>query len=277
MSINCEFCNKTFSTKGNLIKHQQSTKYCMKIQKEKGKNVQEPKKYKCSFCDKKFYEKSNFTKHELVCTEKSNKEITKLLIEIENLKHTIVEKDNNINNMEKEVQALKEENKMIEIKTQNSVLERFNDPIKIHQSQKYIEELQNKLHEIAIASIEQKNEIITNMVQKYVKKQPRKKFNSCNVVYILTTNLLQKERRYIIGKAKNLTNRLSTYNKTDEHEVVFYQECEQEDTMDILEKIVLKKLDKYKERANRERFILPNDKSINDFIEVIKNSLKYLE
>tara|TARA_B110000261_G_scaffold58963_1_gene69392 strand:+ start:8324 stop:9073 length:750 start_codon:yes stop_codon:yes gene_type:complete len=249
----------------------------MKIQKEKGKNVQEPKKYKCSFCDKKFYEKSNFTKHELVCTEKSNKEITKLLIEIENLKHTIVEKDNNINNMEKEVQALKEENKMIEIKTQNSVLERFNDPIKIHQSQKYIEELQNKLHEIAIASIEQKNEIITNMVQKYVKKQPRKKFNSCNVVYILTTNLLQKERRYIIGKAKNLTNRLSTYNKTDEHEVVFYQECEQEDTMDILEKIVLKKLDKYKERANRERFILPNDKSINDFIEVIKNSLKYLE
>ena len=40
------------------------------------------------------------------------------------------------------------------------------------------------------------------------------------VVYILTNKLMKKERRYILGKATNLTNRLSTYNKSDEHEVV---------------------------------------------------------
>lgn len=32
--------------------------------------------------------------------------------------------------------------------------------------------------------------------------------------------------------------------------------------MDILEKLVIKKLDKHKEVANRERFILPADKNI---------------
>ena len=28
---------------------------------------------------------------------------------------------------------------------------------------------------------------------------------------------MKKERRYILGKAENLTNRLSVYNKSDEH------------------------------------------------------------
>ena len=46
--------------------------------------------------------------------------------------------------------------------------------------------------------------------------------------------------------------------------------------MDILERVVIKKLEKYKEQANRERFILPEDKNIDFFIEVIKNSLEYL-
>ena len=44
-------------------------------------------------------------------------------------------------------------------------------------------------------------------------------YKETNVIYILTTKLLKKERRYILGKATNLTNRLSTYNKSDEHDV----------------------------------------------------------
>jgi translation initiation factor 6 (eIF-6) len=63
------------------------------------------------------------------------------------------------------------------------------------------------------------------MTKKYVKKQPRLDIKERNVIYILTTQLMKKEGRYILGKATNLTNRLSTYNKTDEHEIVYYQEC----------------------------------------------------
>ena len=44
---------------------------------------------------------------------------------------------------------------------------------------------------------------------------------------------MKKDRVYILGKATNLTNRLSTYNKSDEHEVVYYQGCGDEETMSI--------------------------------------------
>ena len=111
---------------------------------------------------------------------------------------------------------------------------------------------------------------------KYVKKQPRKKFDCSNVVYILTTPSLKKERRYILGKAKNLTNRLSTYNKTDEHEVVYYQECEDEESMNTLEPLVFKKLGEYREQANRERFILPDNSNIELFIDTIKECISFV-
>jgi len=124
MSIECEFCNKEFSTKGNLIKHQKSTKYCIKIQKERGISVDEPHKYNCKFCNKNFYEKSNYTKHEIICSEKPNKEKEELYAEIEKLKSIISEKDERILDLEGEVAQLKEENRMIEIKTEKRMLEK---------------------------------------------------------------------------------------------------------------------------------------------------------
>ena len=103
------------------------------------------------------------------------------------------------------------------------------------------------------------------MIKKHLKKQPRIQFDCSNVIYILTTPSLQQDRRYILGKAKNLTKRLSTYNKSDEHEVIFYQECQDEESMNVLEPFVFKKLDIYREQANRERFILPENKNIDFF------------
>ena len=74
---------------------------------------------------------------------------------------------------------------------------------------------------------------------------------------------------YIIGKATNLTDRLSTYNKTCDHEVVYYKKCETEENMDLSEKLILNKLDKYREVANRDRFILPLDEDIKLFMNII--------
>jgi hypothetical protein len=56
---------------------------------------------------------------------------------------------------------------------------------------------------------------------------------------------MKKDRRYILGKAENLTNRLSVYNKSDEHEVIYYQSCGTIVDMDIVEKMVFNKLNKY--------------------------------
>ena len=55
----------------------------------------------------------------------------------------------------------------------------------------------------------------------------------------------------------------SPYNKTCDHEVIYYKKCKSESDMKIIEEMVLQKLDKYREKANRDRFILPIDNDIS--------------
>jgi len=107
-----------------------------------------------------------------------------------------------------------------------------------------------------------------------VKKQKRQDYES-NVIYIVTTEENKKKRIYIIGKSQSLKDRLSTYNKTTEHEVVYYKPCKSIEDMDLIEKMVIKKLKDYKETANRDRFILPIDKDISFFSNVIEQSIKF--
>jgi hypothetical protein len=114
---------------------------------------------------------------------------------------------------------------------------------------------------------------IQYLTKKYVKTQPRIQYTEQNVIYILTTPSHKKEGKYILGKATNLTNRLSVYNKTDEHEVVYYQSCGDEEMMSIVEQFVFQRLKDYREQANRERFILPEEKTIDLFIDVIKKTI----
>jgi len=118
---------------------------------------------------------------------------------------------------------------------------------------------------------------IKYLTQKYVKKQTRANYKEQNVLYILTTELLEKERRYILGKAANLTNRLSTYNKTDEHIVIYYQECGSISLMDIVEANVFHRLRNYREQANRERFILPVEMDTSLFINAVKECIDFAQ
>ena len=49
-----------------------------------------------------------------------------------------------------------------------------------------------------------------------------------------------------------------------------------EDKMSIVENMVFTKLEKYRESANRERFILPSESNIDTFIDTIKECVKFL-
>jgi len=89
-----------------------------------------------------------------------------------------------------------------------------------------------------------------------------------NVVYIVTNEYLKRDRIYIIGKAIDLANRLSQYNKNAEHEVIFSRECNNAKQMGLIEETILYKLDKYRERACRDRFILPDKNDISLFIDI---------
>ena len=94
---------------------------------------------------------------------------------------------------------------------------------------------------------------------------------------MLTTEDHKKNGIYIIGKATDLKDRLGTYNKTCVHEVVYYKECKSEEEMDLIEKTVLLKLSKYKEVANRDRFILPIENDISLFTNSIDNAIKFFD
>ena len=118
---------------------------------------------------------------------------------------------------------------------------------------------------------------IQYLTKKYVKLQPRAQYKEKYVIYILTTALMKKERRYILGKATNLTHRLSTYNKSDEHEVIYYQECGDEETMTLVENMVFHQLEEYREQANRERFVLPKTEEIKFFSEKINKSINFFK
>ena len=121
--------------------------------------------------------------------------------------------------------------------------------------------------------IKDKDILIQKLNSKYVKHQLREQIQEKNVIYIITTKLMKAEQRYILGKATDLTSRLSTYNKTDEHEIIYYQQCSDMETMGLVEKIVFQKLKPYREQANRERFILPGSKDISLFIDTLFNKV----
>jgi excinuclease UvrABC nuclease subunit len=100
-------------------------------------------------------------------------------------------------------------------------------------------------------------------------KQRREEYPEKNVIYILTTEDHKKRNIYIVGKAKNLNTRLSTYNKTCDHQVIYYKECKTEEEMNTVEVMVLSKLKPYKEQTNRDRFILPEKSDISLFTKIV--------
>ena len=80
-----------------------------------------------------------------------------------------------------------------------------------------------------------KDKRIQLLQDSFIKKQKRINYPEKNVIYIVTTEDNKNKRIYIIGKATNLKQRLSGYNKTSEHEVIFYKSCDTEENMNLVE------------------------------------------
>ena len=102
----------------------------------------------------------------------------------------------------------------------------------------------------------------------------RQKFDK-NSVYLLTSEIHLKTRTYIIGKSKNLNSRLSAYNKGFDHIVVYNKKCNNINQMGLIEQMILYKLDSFRERMNRDRFILPEDKDVSFFTNIFDTAVNW--
>ena len=159
------------------------------------------------------------------------------------------------------------------LKTSNDKIEELELELEytIKQQKNYF-----KSKDEVIAQLTQQLEQKDKTIARITKKQSRPQFEDQNVIYVLTTPFLKQSNTYIIGKAINLTTRLSTYNKSDEHEVVYYRQCKDEHLLVTTETIILDKLKEYKELGNRDRITLPDDKNITFIIDIIDECITFM-
>ena len=296
----CTNCLKEFNHKSNYDQHLKRKKPCLKVV-PKIQVIKKENPLQCCECLKQFSTKTNRVKHEKngQCAFKEGyQNIKNKVIKIIQEQNILQEQNKKIDD-KTEIQVIKvltQQNKIIDDKftdfMENQLKHNINFPINnqlinlivdktntigelksiinskevnpeipIHELTELIEKMQKEL--------ELKDQKIKLLEDAYIKKQHRQDYPEKNVIYMLTTEDHKNKRIYIIGKAKDLKCRLSGYNKTTEHEVVYYKECKSEEDMNIIEVMVLNKLKEYKEKANRDRFVLPIENDIVFFTNII--------
>ena len=122
-----------------------------------------------------------------------------------------------------------------------------------------------------------KEEELTKLTKKYVK--PKKEIiEHKNVVYLMTTEESEKKREYVVGKATDLNNRKDNYdhNKLHDFKIVYYISLENSKLMDIIEASILMKLGKYRSKAGRDVFLLP-EPDISIFTNIFDECAKFYD
>lgn len=109
--MDCEFCGKQFSTKGNAVKHQQTAKYCMELQIQKEGKL---RTFSCIACDKNLCSKNRLYTHQQVCEKYLQADkIHQLERVIEQNNSVISLKDITISELKSHIKEL--ENKLFDI------------------------------------------------------------------------------------------------------------------------------------------------------------------
>lgn len=148
-----------------------------------------------------------------------------------------------------------------------------------YKYQKILDE-KNKLEEEkeqAKKQLEESQEEIKKLRKKYV-KQPKEVLEQKNVVYLMTSEESEKVGEYNVGKALDLSKRKESYNHNKLHDfkVIYYISCKNSKLMDILESVILTKLEKYRCKAGRDVFLLPTE-DITVFTNIFDECLKFYE
>jgi len=145
--MECQYCQKSFSTKGTLTTHQTKAKYCLKIQ-----GAQYEAKYICKYCNKEFNLKLSYDRH--ITSHETNEEFMKYQYEIEKLReinrnqqeiinlkdNTLEERDKTIEKQEAKIRELEQriENVATKAATKSTT------STTVHNTLNYVSILKNK-------------------------------------------------------------------------------------------------------------------------------------
>ena len=126
--------------------------------------------------------------------------------------------------------------------------------------------------------IEETKDELTKLTKKYV-KPPKEVIDGNNFVYLITSEEKEVSGEFVIGKSLSLTNRKEDYNqeKLHNHKIIYYRSFKSSKIMDIAESLILSKFGKYRCKAGRDVFQLPESSNISLFTDLFDKCFDILE
>ena len=162
-----------------------------------------------------------------------------------------------------------------QLEAKNNQLEAKNNQLeaKNKESDELIQQLDEKDEEL-----EKSQQEVKKLEKKYIRKS-KLKTSEKNVVYLVSSEESEKIREYVVGKSIDLSNRIKGYdsNKLHNFNVVYSRACSGVRTMDIVESMILSKLSKYRCKAGRDVFLLPEYMDIKLFTNTIDDCVNFLD
>jgi len=171
---------------------------------------------------------------------------------------------------EYKIQSIIDRNKELEeekLKIEEENKELGEEKLRIEEENKRLEEEKNK-----------KEEELTKLTKKYV-KPPKEVIDGMNFVYLITSEEKEESGEFVIGKSLSLTNRKEDYNqeKLHNHKIIYYRSFKCSKIMDIAESLILSKFGKYRCKAGRDVFQLPESSNISLFTDLFDKCFDILE
>ena len=198
--MNCQYCNKIYSSKSSLNNHQKTAKFCIKLQNTNTNTI-----FDCSYCKKNFTSKYNLSLHLNICKNQTKYNIKK---EEEYEDQLEKQKEEYEDQLEKQKEEYKEQ-----LQKQK---EEYKEQLEKQEHQ--IKELQQTIERIVNKAIERPT--TTNTTNNTLNISSSIDFNDVDKVKNIIEDKL--DIRYVIDGQKGIANFIKDNILTDDNGELIY-------------------------------------------------------
>ena len=165
--MECQYCKNVFSNKTSLNNHQRTAKYCLKL---RGSTLSE--KYICNGCSKSFNRKYEYNRHLSIC--KADDKIEKYNLQIKDIEkindqitNQLENKQIHINHLEKIIQDQKQTIQQLQDKLENIAIKAVQRPTTTNMNKTQINNYIQKMDPLSLEHmLEQSSNLTLEHIQK---------------------------------------------------------------------------------------------------------------